>query len=135
VAFDTNALIYLIERNPDYLAVLQPVFEKVERRQIQAHTSAICLIEVLVKPLREGRHDLAGRYRDLILSSRNFTVHDVSVPVSERAAAIRARWNLRVPDAIVAATALLTGCSHVVTNDRDMKPVEGFTAVVIKDYL
>jgi len=135
VAFDTNALIYWIERNPTYLSVVEPVFDKVIRRQIHGHSSAVSLIEVLVKPIRDGRQDLVVQYRSLIVNSRNFAVHDVTVGVSEQAAAIRARWNLRVPDAIVAATALLTGCTHVVTNDPDLEPVEGFKVHVITDYV
>jgi predicted nucleic acid-binding protein len=54
--------------------------------------------------------------------------------VAERAAAIRARWNLRTPDAIIAATALQAGCSHLITNDSVFQRVEGLNVLLISDY-
>ena len=135
IGFDTNAIIYCIEQNPLYVPVVQPVFERAISGLLTAHVSVVSLIEVLVKPLREEHGALAGQYRALLTRSFGITMHNLDEQISERAATIRARWNLRVPDAIVAATALWSGATHLVTNDPDLKRVEDLKVLVIDDYV
>jgi hypothetical protein len=64
VAVDTAPLIYFIERHPVYSPKLRPFFEAAERREFQLVTSIVTPIEVLILPLRTGRHELAHEYRD-----------------------------------------------------------------------
>ena len=45
--------------------------------------------------------------------------------VAERAGRIRREHGLRLPDALVAATALVHGLSLVTRNRRDFEPVRG----------
>jgi len=87
-----------------------------------------------VGPLRDGHETLADLYREL-LSDPNFGLHDINRNVAERAALIRARFSLRTPDAIVAATAVEHGCSHLITNDPTFRRVEGLRVLVIDDYV
>lgn len=60
VAFDTAPLIYYIEEHPDYLAVVDELFESLDQSASKGLTSVLTLHEVLVKPLREGHQDLAS---------------------------------------------------------------------------
>ena len=54
--------------------------------------------------------------------------------VANRAAELRARWNLGTPDAIIAATAIETRCTHLVTNDPAFRRVENLKVLVVSDY-
>ena len=135
VAFDTNSIIYYIEQNREYFQIVQPAVLKAVTGSVTGHLSLVTLIEVLVKPLRENQQELVQRYRRLLTGSRAFFLHDLNQDIAERAAEVRARWNLRVPDAIVAATALAARCTYVVTNDPSFNRVEGFEALIIDDYV
>ena len=58
-------------------------------------TSFITLIEVLVHPLRVGRPELAEDYRNILLQSPVLTAIPIDEEISEEAARLRARHNLR----------------------------------------
>ena len=135
VAFEADARIYFIERHELFHSVVTPVFERVASGSIRGHASVLTLLEVLVGPLRDGVSGLADRYRQLLLRSRGFTLHSLDGPIAERAAAIRAQYDLRTPDSIVAATALLSGCSHLITNDSVFRRVPDLTVLVVREYL
>ena len=60
VGLDTAPLIYFIERHPTYVEKPRPFFAATERCEFQLATSFVTLLEVLVRPLRTGRDDLAG---------------------------------------------------------------------------
>ena len=75
--------------------------------------------------LRHGREALAERYRQVLTASPGWSVVDVDAAVAESAARLRARYGLRLPDAIQLATAIRSGSSALVTHDRDFSKVRG----------
>ena len=117
VGLDTAPLIYFIEENPSYLPRVRPFFEAIDQGDIQVVTSVLTLTEVLVHPLREGDPKLANQYRQILLHARHVTTLPVSDAIAEEAAEIRARYGLRIPDAIQLATAIRSGASSFLTND------------------
>jgi predicted nucleic acid-binding protein len=50
VGLDTAVFIYFIEENPDFLRLVEPVFAAIDGGSLQAFTSAVTLLEVLVVP-------------------------------------------------------------------------------------
>ena len=62
VLLDTNVFIYYLQQEPRFEPCVAPVFEMIDRGEIQAFTSVITLLEVLVRPIRQGRLDLANQY-------------------------------------------------------------------------
>lgn len=135
IALDSDTLIYYVEEHDQYLPIVEPVFNLIATGETAAHISVISLLEVLVRPLREGRHDLAERYRGVLTASEHVTVHDLSVDIAERAASLRARHGVGVADDIVAATALEAGCQALITNNADdFRRIEGLTVLVIRDF-
>lgn len=66
VAFDTAPVIYYIEENPVYIKVADELFDSIDQGRALGTTSMLTLLEVLVRPLRDGRLDLADTYRELL---------------------------------------------------------------------
>lgn len=52
VALDARPIIYSSEANPEYLKVIEPVFEAIAQGQRLSVTSISSLIEALTHPLR-----------------------------------------------------------------------------------
>ena len=76
----------------------------------------------------------AQRYRDLLLNSSDFQVLPIDAEVAEIAADIRARYNLRTPDALQVATALHAGCDAFLTNnDKHFQRVTDLQVLILNE--
>jgi len=95
--------------------------------------SAVTEAELLVAPFR--RKDLAAQsaVSALLNGAAISEVETVSRDVALRAAKIRAELSLRLPDAIVAATALEAGCSALLANDVKFKRLKGIAYLHLDD--
>jgi predicted nucleic acid-binding protein len=122
VVVDTAPIIYLLERHPQFLPQFIGLFEADAAGELQIAISAITLAEVLTGPLRAGQEALAQRYEKALTNS---TVVPVGNAVAALAARMRARYGLKLPDAIQLATALDLEAAALVTHDRDFARVEG----------
>lgn len=132
VGVDTGPLIYYIEEHPALLAKIKPFFEAAERNEFRIVTSFVTLLEVLVHPLREGRPELAEEYRNILLQSPALTAIPLDEGIAEAAAELRARHNLRTPDAIQIATAIRSGASWFLTNDVELANLSEIPVLVLK---
>ncbi len=132
VGLDTGPLIYYIEENATFLAKIKPFFEAAERNEFRIVTSFVTLIEVLVHPLREGRPELAQEYRSILLQTPALTAIPLDEGIAEEAAGLRARHNLRTPDAIQLATAIRSGASWFLTSDAGLANLSEISVLVLK---
>ncbi len=133
VGLDTGPLIYYIEEHPAYLPKIKPFFEAAARGDFRIVTSFITLVEVLVHPLREGQPELAEEYRNILLQSAEITAIPLDEGIPEEAASLRARHNLRTPDAIQLATAMRSGASWFLTNDSSLAAVPGISVQILQN--
>lgn len=122
IGLDTAPLIYFIEENPTYLETVKLFFEAMDRGDFKVVTSTVTLLEVLVHPLRSNNTRLAAEYRDILLNSTLMTI-EISSPVAEQAARLRASHNIRTPDAIQISAALNAGATHFFTNDISLPEI------------
>ena len=135
VAVDTSLVIYLIERHPDFLPLVRPLFEAADRGSIEIVTSAVTLLEVLVVPYRAGDALLAARYEALLTRSRGLTIVDLERPILRAAAQLRAVHGTPTPDALQLASGLARRCGAFVTNDRRLPSLPNLPVVQLREYL
>lgn len=135
VFLDTAPLIYFIEKNIRYIDVVKPIIALIDSQQAKGMTSTITLLEVLVLPLREGNKKLADKYKTILLSSSDLETCEISNPISERAAVIRAKYGFKTPDSIQLATAIVRKADYFLTNDTALKQVKEIKVIVLEDYL
>jgi predicted nucleic acid-binding protein len=135
IAFDTAPLIYLIEPHPRYVgAVSSVISQRIQPGVNQGLTSVVTIAEVLVLPLKLGRQDIVDSYRQAILKSRNFDVFDVTLRAAERAALLRARYSIRLPDAFQLAVAIEHNAVAFLTNDHRFQRVTELSVFCLDDY-
>jgi predicted nucleic acid-binding protein len=58
----------------------------------------------------------------------NFTLADITRSIAERAANLRSRYALRLPDALQVATAIERGASYFLTNDQRLRSAVSFAS-------
>jgi predicted nucleic acid-binding protein len=131
VYVDANAVIYRGERIEPYLTASAPLWDAVDAGRARIVTSELTLLEVLVKPMREGKTALVAFYRQLVLGTVGFTALPLTRPILEKAAELRAFHALKTPDAIHAATALSSSCVELVTNDAGFLHVPGLSVALL----
>lgn len=133
VCLDTAPLIYFIEGHSSYQPVLARLFDFNERGGFSFLTSTVTLLEVLVKPLREGQATIAKQYKDILTSAKGIEITNVTAAIAEQAAFLRAKYNLRTPDAIQLATAIELRADYFLTNDSRLKSVSEIIVVTVPE--
>jgi predicted nucleic acid-binding protein len=130
---ETAPLIYYVEENPTYLAKMNAIIEAIEDNPIEAISSVITLTEVLTHPLRLGQARLVQEYRDILLNSKEFRLLPITPRIAESAADLRARYNLRTPDALHVASSIDARCNAFLTNDVGIKRVTEISVLVLDE--
>lgn len=133
VGLDTTPLIYFIEKNATYHPLVRPFFVAMAARNFSVVTSTITLVETLVHPIRNNHHELAGRYREILLNTTNLTTYDLTPDIAQKAAEIRANYQIRTPDAIQLAAALQGNATFFLTNDLNLKKFTEIKVIVVED--
>lgn len=113
IILDTNAVIYYLEGIPEYCEFLEPLFEKAENNQLKIKLSVITEAELLVKPYRENNIEVIKAVKTLIEEFPNIEVVPVTREIARKAAEIRSKSGLKLPDAIIVSTGTLFGCVMV----------------------
>ena len=116
VCFDTNALIYLLDRIEPYCGPVAECLAILEANRGEACASVVTELEMLVKPFRLGYQRQVEHIVEY-LSESPWIVLPASRQIAREAAALRAATNLRLADALIVATALVSGCDALVGND------------------
>jgi predicted nucleic acid-binding protein len=130
---ETAPLIYYVEENPAHVTKMDAIIAAVDSASIEAVSSVITLTEVLVHPLKLGDSHLGQEYRDILLHGSGFRLQAVTASIAEAAAGLRARYDLRTPDALHVATAVEAGCDAFLTNDADMKRVNELKVLILDE--
>jgi predicted nucleic acid-binding protein len=130
VTLDTAPIIYFLQDHPTFARRYAPIFEAVDRGELGVVISAVTLAEVLTGPLQAKDEVLAARYRQTLTRSPGWQLWPVDEEVAAMAARIRAQYKVRIPDAIQVATAIVSRCHALVTNDAELRKVKGISMVV-----
>jgi predicted nucleic acid-binding protein len=134
IFIDTSAFIYFVEERSRYFPLCERLFSSIEAGAIKASTSTLTLLEVLVQPYRLKRDDLILKFYSLLTTYPNLTWIPMTTDVADYAAKIRAEYRLKTPDAIQAASAIATGATGFVCNDKIFEKVANFESLVIDNY-
>ncbi len=135
ICIDTAPFIYFIEKDPKYLSIVRPIFAEIDAEKIDALTSTITLLEVLVLPFKTKNESLAEKYREILLYAEGLTTFEISHEVSELSSKLRAKYSIRTPDAIQIAVGIVYGADAFLTNDSDLKKVNDIRVVILEDFL
>jgi predicted nucleic acid-binding protein len=133
IFLDTAPLIYFIEGNSVYQPVLSNLFGQNKNGTFFFIASSITLLEVLVKPLREGQILLANQYKNILTNAAGISIFDITTAIAESAAQLRARYNLKTPDAIQFATCIEMGADYFLTNDIRLKNVVEVNVIMLAE--
>lgn len=102
----------------------------IERGDLVGVTSELTLAELLVRPMLDQDDDLVQHYKELITPGEGFEVPAVGRDILIEAAVLRTvRPSLRLPDAVHVASARLSRCVAIVSDDRRLPFAPGVNLV------
>src|SRR6266516_1723448 len=123
IGIDTAVFIYQLEENPKYVELTQRIFAWLESPKARGITSTNTMLELLVHPYRDGDPERADHFYALLSTYPHLEWLPLTLTVADRAAHLRAEHNLRAPDAVQAATALIEKATGFVSNDYAFRKI------------
>jgi len=135
IYLDTNIWIYALEGFPAFAQNLTALFQALDLGTLTAVTSELSLAEVLVKPMQKQNATQQAIYKQAISSTQNLSIIPVGREILIAAAQLRAITNLKLPDAIHAATALSSQCSTFLTNDQRFQAVSNLQVILLSQII
>ena len=135
VGLDTAPFIYFIEDVAPYADLIEPAFSLLENHRLHAVTSTITLAEILTKPLAEKKYSLIDEIKFTLKTFSTLLMVVIDERLAEAAALIRARYAIRLPDALQIAAAIQGEATLFMTNDKRIKRVDAIEVLVLSDYL
>ena len=136
VGLDTSPLIYALDAIEPYVGPARMLLTMAENGELQLFVSGISELELLVKPLRQDDRGALRKIRVLLNDFPNLHLVPARREVLQLAAKLRAKENLRTPDAIIAASAILTGCDCLIGNDRTIqKRLKSISYLCLDDFV
>lgn len=121
VLVDSAPIIYVLEAHPRLAQRFRPFFDRQEAGEIRFAISTVAMAEVLTGPVSAGNETLAKRYRALMES---WQVVSLTPDIAESAARFRARFKLRLADAVQLASAAAVNADALLTHDADFSKVK-----------
>ena len=109
------------------------VFERLDNGDLIAVVSPITLAECLVLPYKQKNKDIAQVFNDLLVNSKSVLFYPIDEVTADKAAEIRARYNLTLTDAFQLAIAIQSECSAFLTNDADLNRVKEIPIIVLSE--
>ena len=130
---DANLYIYLFEGAEPYRERMTRLVSEIDRRESEVIASELMFVELLPRPLREGRQDLVERYLELMQRTPAINLVPVDRRIIQRAARLRADAGLRSMDALHLATALVHDCRTFLTNDRRLVSIDDLPVLTLSE--
>ncbi len=118
IALDANIYIYALNDDPRFRSATT-LLKRLAGTNSALCTSAISITEVMVPLFRERMHARIPKYLNFLTGEGRITVVHVDDAIALHAAALRAQYRLKTPDAIHLATAIAFSANVFVTADQD----------------
>ncbi len=131
IAIDTMIFIYAFEEHPAHASFLRSFFSALEKGEMESVTSSVTMTECFTQPYRVKDFTLAAQYMALFRNFPHLSVVPVTDDIAERAAFLRASQNLKTPDALQLATALLSGSNFFLTNDQSLSSIQDIPILIL----
>lgn len=117
VNLDTNIFIAVKNKESNFEYSKQ-ILDRIEDKTLNAVISTVVFMEVLVGFYQNNEKDEANSFSNKILL--NYDLITVDPEIAIEAAKIRAKFGIKLPDAIIAASTLLSECDYFITNDKPL---------------
>lgn len=130
VYLNANFVIYFVEMNPVWGPRMTAHLTALLASGDQLVISDLTRLECQVGPLMTGNTVLLSKFTTFF-QSPDVRVLPLTAAVCDRAAALRAKYRFKTPDAMHLAAAIEHGCERFLTNDVKLQSCTEITVEVL----
>lgn len=122
ILLDTSALIAYHSTAESVHPLARHLLGRIEEDSdpLTGYFSVVSAAELLVRPYRRGTSELTLMHT-FLAAFPHLIVLPMDLTVATQAATVRAITGIRMPDAMIMASGLLSGCEAIITNDEQWK--------------
>lgn len=136
IFIDTAPIIYYVEAHPQFGPITREVVNAFQSGVLNAFTSVISLVEVLPKPVYEGKESIARKFAKFLRYGKGLILVEISADIAETAGRLRGRYDfLKTMDALQISAVLDVGADSFLTNDIKLKDINELNIILLKEYL
>jgi len=119
IALDTNILIYFFEGIEPYATKVENILNSIMKGENQGVISTINIAEVLTGFYAAKDEEKATKTKSLLqdLTHNSFGIVPVTFKIADLAASLRAKRGGKLPDALIAATAIDQAANIIYSQD------------------
>ena len=123
IALDTNILIYFLEGIEPYASKVENLLNSFVKGENQGIISTINIAEVLTGFYAAKNEKRATKAGSLLqdLTYNNFEIVPVTFKIADMAASLKAKKGGKLPDALIAATAIDQAANFIYSQDEDLQ--------------
>ena len=132
VNLDTNIFIAVKNKESEY-EYCEKIIDSIEDNQIEGVMSTIVLAEILVGFYQNAENEEADRFSSSAIL--NYDLISVNQDLAQKAAQIRAQYNIKLPDAIISASSIITGADFLITNDTTLQKKLNIEKITPKEFV
>ena len=132
VNLDTNVFVSVKNKDDEH-EYCEKIINFIEDKHIDGVLSTIVLIEVLVGFYQNSENEEADRFSSSAVL--NFDVIPVNFEIAQKTAQLRAQHNIRLPDAIISASTIISKAEFFITNDKTLLKKLDLKKITPKDFV
>ena len=123
IALDTNVLIYFLEGIEPQASKVEQILHSFTKTEGEGVVSTITIAEILTGFYIAGEQKRAAKAKKLLtdLTLNSFKIVPVTFEIADLAASLRAKRGGRLPDALIAATAIDQVADVIYSEDKNFQ--------------
>lgn len=133
IGLDSNIFIYFIEGIPAYQKLTRKIFESIEAGRNEGICSTLSLLEVIVQPYRNKDEERVNQFYGWLTTYPHLSWVAMTLAIADQGAQLRARYKLKIPDAILLATAIQSEATGFLGNDKRLNKFTELEVLILDE--
>jgi predicted nucleic acid-binding protein len=119
IVIDANVFLNVKNKEEPFYPYSEQVLNSVDEGRNKAFLSTVVVAEICCGYYLTGETKDKEDFILHVSSSQNFSIVDLNTLIADQAAYVRSETGMKLPDAIIVATAMIQKANRIITNDKD----------------
>ena len=122
IFLDTNIFLAVLNEEDNW-QLAEKILLDIHNGKYKGYTSVICASEILSGFYAEDESEKGEMFLTDMKAINNLTITDVNLTIAKDAAKMRAKYKIKLPDAMIVSSCMIHKCK-LISQDEDLKKVK-----------